>query len=390
MAHTTPARALIAMTLILAGLLAAAGLVRSVMVAWPSPVSARPALQPTPAVESLRVPPGFQVALFASGLGAARFMAFGPSGELYVTSRDPGSVYRLRDTDLDGVADESTVLVSGLNRPHGITYHQGWLYVAETGRVIRVLDADGDGSVDRQETVIRELPTGGGHFTRTIEFGPDGNLYVSVGSSCNVCIEADSRRAAMLRFDADGSNGRIFASGLRNSVGFVFHPETGEIWATDNGRDQLGDDYPPDEINIVRDGRHYGWPYCHANREPDPDYGARPFCPTTEPPIFQIQAHSAALGLAFYTGSNFPADYAGDLFVAYHGSWNRSIPTGYKVVRIHVENGLPTGVEDFLEGFHDGTRAWGRPVQPLVGPDGALYVSDDAAGAVYRIVYTGP
>jgi glucose/arabinose dehydrogenase len=222
--------------------------------------------------------------------------------------------------------------------------------------------------------------------------GPDGRLYVSVGSSCNVCEEEDERRAAISVYEIDGSGGRIFARGLRNAVGLAIQPGTGQLWATNNGRDWLGDDSPPDTGYLVRDGGDYGWPRCHNGRIVDPDFGTRDACDGVEAPAVEFQAHSAPLGLAFYDGDQFPEAYSGDLFVAFHGSWNRSRPTGYKVVRIPFENGQPDGqVLDFVSGWlQDASTAPGRPVGLAVAPDGSLVVSDDKAGLVYRIHYRGP
>jgi glucose/arabinose dehydrogenase len=232
------------------------------------------------------------------------------------------------------------------------------------------------------------LPAGGGHWTRTVVFGPDGALYVSVGSSCNVCRESDKRRAAVLRYNADGSGERIFASGLRNAVGLAFQPGTGALWAIVNERDWRGDDVPPEMITEVRDGAFYGWPDClTVGGKPIPDdrfeKGAR--CDRVTPPTVEIQAHSAPIGLTFYTGTQFPAEYRGSLFVAYRGSWNRTVPTGYKVVRVRFRDGKPAGVEDFATGWLEGRSAYGRPVDLIVGRDGALYLSDDGAGRIYRI-----
>jgi glucose/arabinose dehydrogenase len=241
------------------------------------------------------------------------------------------------------------------------------------------------------EVIVPNLPTGG-HSTRTIGFGPDGKLYLSIGSSCNVCTERDARRAAIYQYNPDGSGERQFASGLRNAVGFVWQPGTGNLWATNNGRDGLGDDLPPETINLVREGNDFGWPYCHNGRIPDQQFGQGRSCSAVTKPAIEVQAHSAPLGLAFYTGQTFPADYNGDLFVAYHGSWNRSVPTGYKVVRTRFQNGQPTGqVEDFATGWlPEGSRSsWGRPVDVSVGPDGSLFVSDDTLGVIYRISYGG-
>lgn len=327
---------------------------------------------------SLHLPPGFQISVFASGLNSPRLMAFSPEGELYVSLPRAGSVVKLPDRDGDGVADQAVPVATGLNRPHGLAFHNGSLYVAETNRVVRLTPAGVD-------VVVPDLPAGGQHWTRTIGFGPDGMLYVAAGSSCNVCREQDERRAAIMQFRPDGSGGRIYARGLRNAVGLAWHPETGELWATENGRDHLGDDLPPDEINVVRAGSHYGWPQCYGNRVVDAGWGSEEFCRGTQPPAVALQAHSAPLGLNFYLGTQFPESYLGHLFVALHGSWNRTEPTGYKLIRVR-----PDGVvEDFATGWLAGRLAWGRPVQPVVGPDGALYVSDDHAGAIYRIWYAG-
>lgn len=336
---------------------------------------------------TLQGPPGFQVTVFAAGLGPVRWLAFSPQGDLFVTVPQAGRVLILPDRDHDGVADRILSFADGLDRPHGIAFLQGSVYIAETGRVLRLTDTDGDGLADRREVVVANLPRSGGHWTRTLVVGPDGRLYVSIGSSCNVCREADPRRAAIVRYNPDGSGEFLFARGLRNSVGVTVHPQTGELWATDNGRDWLGDDLPPEEVNIVREGRHYGWPDCYGQRVVDPEFGTPEFCATTEPPVIEMPAHSAPLGLVFYTGAQFPSEYRGDLFIAFHGSWNRTEPTGYKVVRVPFVAGRPGPVQDFLTGWLVGRTAWGRPVAPLVGPDGSLYLTDDQAEAVYRITY---
>lgn len=241
---------------------------------------------------------------------------------------------------------------------------------------------------------LADLPSNGGHTTRTVGFGPDGRMYATAGSTCNFCVESDARRATMMRFDPDGSNMAVYAHGLRNSVGFAWHPLTGELWANDNGGDGLGDDVPPDEVNIVREGGDYGWPDCYAQQRPvNWGAGARTSrCGTTTGPEVEIQAHSAPLGLSFYTGAQFPASYLNDAFVGLHGSWNRNTPTGYKVARVHAASGHSTGYEDFLWGFLDASARTtsGRPVHALSGPDGALYVSDDMTGNIYRVAWIGP
>ena len=349
-----------------------------------------PSYSAPPELDSIVLPSDFEIGLFAPNLGPARFMALGPSDVLFVSVPRAGRILALPDRDGDGVADTAIVFAVGLNLPHGLAFRGEDLYVAETDGVVRLRDQDGDLASDEQEMIVEGLPSGGGHWTRTLGFGPDGKLYVSIGSSCNVCVEEDSRRAAIMQYDPDGTGARIYATGLRNSVGIAWHPETGEMWATDNGRDWLGDDLPPDEINIVGDGGFYGWPYCHGRSILDPEYGDPDRCESARPPVVELQAHSAPLGLTFYTGIYFPDVYRGDLFVAYHGSWNRSVPTGYKIVRVRMADGAPVEVEDFATGWLQEDTAWGRPVDILVWTDGSLLVSDDRTGAIYRIRYTGP
>jgi glucose/arabinose dehydrogenase len=335
-------------------------------------------------LDEIHLPQGFKIEEFATGLNGPRFMAFSPDRVLFATIIDEGEVIALPDKDNNGKADKTVTFVEGLSTPHGIDFHNGYLYIGETNQIVRFKYHGFDSKPGKKEIVVPNLPTSG-HSTRTVRFGPHGKMYVSIGSSCNACVEKDERRAAILQFNPDGSGGKIFAKGLRNSVGMTWHPETKEMWATDNGRDWLGNDLPPEEINIVKMGNHYGWPYCYGDQIPDPDYGKPDFCKKTTPPIFKMQAHSAPLGLTFYTGKLFPKEYWGDLFVAFHGSWNRTEPTGYKVVRINMKDGKPQGIEDFATGWLQGQRAWGRPVDVFVGPDGSLYVSDDRGGIVYRI-----
>jgi glucose/arabinose dehydrogenase len=297
-----------------------------------------------------------------------------------------GKVLIWSDRDRDGVAEERVVFAQGLRNPHGLAFHDGYLYVAEERQVIRFRWRGGQPAAAAPEVVIAGIPAGG-HNTRTIGFGPDGKLYLSIGSSCNVCDEADERRATIMQYNADGSGGRVYAAGLRNAVGFVWRPGTDELWATNNGRDGLGDNLPPETLNLVRDGNDFGWPYCHNGTLRDQQFKRLGSCDRVTRPAFAMQAHSAPLGLAFYSGEGFPAIYGGDLFVAFHGSWNRSTPTGYKVIRARFADGAPTGqTEDFITGWLEANgRAWGRPVDVSLGPDGALYVSDDSLGVVYRV-----
>ena len=342
---------------------------------------------------TITLPAGFQISVYAAGLGQARLMIWSPEGALVVSEQGTtnGRVSLLTDRDGNGTADERITFAQGLRNPHGLAFRDGYLYVAAENQVVRYRWQGGAAAQGNPEVVIPNLPTSG-HATRTIGFGPDGKLYLAVGSSCNVCTEQDARRAAIYQYNADGSGGRLYARGLRNAVGFVWQPDTGALWATNNGRDGLGDDTPPETINLVRDGADFGWPYCHSGRIADPQFGKQGSCANTARPSFEMQAHSAPLGLAFYTGQNFPSDYSGDLFVAFHGSWNRSTPTGYKIVRARFQNGQPTGqTEDFATGWlpNDSRSSWGRPVDVSVGPGGSLYVSDDALGVIYRISYAG-
>ncbi len=373
-----------------AGLLAIAGgylLVRALS----SRVNLAP-LQGSGAVAALRLPPGFQANVFAQGLDGPRFMAIGPDGALYVADRGNGRVAALRDADGDGVADEIRTFAADLDAPHSLAFFEGAWYVGVPTGVVRLEDSDGDGLADSRQTIVDDYPTGG-HNTRTVAFLPDGRMVVSVGSSCNVCEEDDPRRAAIIIYNGPAGGGeRIFARGLRNAVGLAVHPQTGELWASNNGRDLMGDDSPPENIYLVRDGADYGWPACHSGRIIDPDLGAPGACDGVQQPVVEMQAHSAPLGIAFYDGDMFPEEYRGDLFIAFHGSWNRSVPTGYNVVRLPIQDGQPAAaVEPFANGWLDEqtNRSSGRPVDVVVGPAGELYVSDDKGGYIYRIVYQG-
>lgn len=344
------------------------------------------------AVADVTVPEGFAVQVFADELAGPRFMAVGPDGVLYVADRGNDRIVALPDANGDGRADEIRVLADGLNNPHNLVYHKDAWYVAVTEGVVRLTDKDGDGVAEARTTLIDTYTPPGQHSSRTIAFLPDGRLLLSAGSTCNVCEEEDPRRAAITSYDSpvgqDELTGeQIYASGLRNAVGLAVHPETGQLWATNNGRDLMGDDTPPETVYIVEEGGDYGWPSCHSGTVLDPEFGFEGACEAAGQPAVTMQAHSAPLGLTFYTGDTFPAEYHGDLFIAFHGSWNRSVPTGYKVVRVPMANGAPAGpVEDFATGWlNSNNNADGRPVDVVVGSDGALYVSDDKGGFIYRI-----
>ena len=345
-------------------------------------------------LKSLKLPAGFAISLYAK-TESPRMMVFSPGGTLLATSQGAGTVTAFVDPQHTGRASARVTVLKNLNGPHGIAFHKGRLYVAEVTRLVRYdwgeshLRATGG-------VVIARLPESGEHMTRTILFAND-KLYVSAGSSCNVCIESDPRRAAVSEMKEDGSEQHIFATGLRNAVGLAFNERTDTIWATDNGRDWLGDDLPPDEIDDLGvAGGDFGWPYCYGNRVPDASFGGTPTrCRATVPPRVELQAHSAPLGLVFYQGAMFPAEYQGDLLVAFHGSWNRRVPTGYKIIRVKMkDHGRPGAVEDFISGWlpPGETRRgkWmGRPVGLAIGPDGSLYISDDGSGSIYRVTWRG-
>jgi glucose/arabinose dehydrogenase len=341
----------------------------------------------------LKLPPGFHIAVFANA-GHPREMAFSPGGVLLITNVYDGIVQAFPDPTHSGQAERAVTVLSDLNAPHGIAFHNGKLYVAEVN-AIRRYDWDEAKLRASNGQKITDLPgSGGGHLTRTILF-TNGKMYVAVGSSCNACVEDDQRRGAVSEFNEDGSGERIFASGLRNAVGLAVNPRTNTIWTTDNGRDFMGENVPPEEINdLGANGGNAGWPYCYGNGVPDRSVSKDYDCSKTIAPKVEMQAHSAPLGLVFYNANMFPGEYRGNLFVTFHGSYNRSVPTGYKVVRIKFnDKGEPEGPpEDFISGWlrPGETRkgVWmGRPVGVIVGPEGALYVTDDSSGVVYRVTW---
>lgn len=335
----------------------------------------------------LRLPAGFSLEVFAKDLPGARVIVKDKFGNYWVSQPGEGTVSVLQMNEGQVTAQQS--VFRELNNPHGLALDPNnplALYIAEENKISRV-GLYSDGGLEK----IADLPAGGGHYTRTIEFGPDGRLYVSIGSSCNVCRESDTRRAAILSMNKDGSDVREVATGLRNSVFFTWSEVDGRMWATDNGRDLLGDNLPPDEVNIIEAGKFYGWPFCYGAKVHDSKFdasqAAKDRCATSMPTKIDIPAHSAALGLAFIPESTaWPQDYWHDLLVAYHGSWNRSEPTGYKIVRWKLDaKGNVEGSEDFLTGFLGGGEAIGRPVDIMVEPGGVIYVTDDKAGVIYKV-----
>jgi glucose/arabinose dehydrogenase len=351
-----------------------------------------PPPQPPPAVAPLAdlvVLPGFQIGVFASGLTGARHLAVSPEGVLVVGRR--AEIVALPDRDGDGRA-EPEVLLSGLTYAHSVAFANGYMYFTTTPALMRVRWVDGRPSGTPEQLADLPTSTPSLHTSRSLVIGRDGRLYVSIGSSCNVCVEPDARRTTIQVFDADGKNGRTFASGLRNAVGMAWHPETGKLWTTDIGQDQLSETLPPDEIDIVEEGRHYGYPFYYGrgvpNTAPEVQDVTRPV--TAEqavPPVVELPAHTTPLGLAFYTGTQFPASYRQALFVTMKGSSTIPNKVGYKLVRVLMKDGRPAGVEDFATGWLKDGAVSGRPVGLVTGADGALYVADDNKGFIYRISY---
>jgi glucose/arabinose dehydrogenase len=342
-------------------------------------------------LEIIRLPPGFTIDFYAEDVPGARSLALGPDGLVFVGTRGAGRVYALVDIDRDQKADRMVTIADGLIMPNGVAYRDASLYVAEVSRVIRYDNIANFLDNPPAPVVVTEaFPDNTLHGWKFIAFGPDGKLYVPVGAPCNACVPPSPDYAALHRMNPDGSGLELYASGIRNTVGFDWDPVTGELWFTDNGRDFLGENLPPDELNIAPGpGLNFGFPHCYGKNVPDPDLNPGGSCTGYVPAALPLPAHVASLGMRFYTGDMFPDDYKNQVFIAEHGSWNRVVPTGYRVSLVRRENGIPVSYEIFAEGWLQGRSAWGRPVDVLVMPDGALLVSDDQAGAVYRITYTG-
>lgn len=352
-------------------------------------------------IAPLTAPEGFTATIFAREVTGARVMIRDQKGTMLVSLTSSGKVVALPDTDNNGKADSMVTVLENLKQPHGLLVrcaaeNECTLYVAETGE-LKSYAYNADTFTAEYEETLATFPTGPGHFTRTLLMHPDDRrLLISVGSSCNVCIEKDPRRATVMSYDLPTKQITEFAGGLRNTVFMAVHPVTGEVWGTDNGRDVIGDDIPPDEVNIIKAGKHYGWPFCYGKQVFDTDFGesSRDACKSTELTHIDLQAHSAALGLAFVPEEGWPESLRHDLLIAFHGSWNRSEPTGYKVVRVDLdERGNPLAPPaDFITGFlapgADEGDAIGRPVGILAEPGGVFYVSDDRANAIYRVIYT--
>ncbi|MBX9603806.1 MAG: PQQ-dependent sugar dehydrogenase [Bryobacteraceae bacterium] len=341
----------------------------------------------------LKVPAGFRVQRFASQLGNPRILAVAPDGAVYVTRRETGDLLMLRDTDGDGVSDQQTVVAKKPDL-HGVAIDGNRVYLA-TVREVYAAERRQDGSLGELKQILAGLPDGGQHPNRTLAVGPDRMLYVSVGSSCNACPETNAEHATMLRAGLDGESREIYATGLRNTIGFGWHPATGEMWGADHGIDWLGDDDQPEELNRIEKGAAYGWPYVYGmgkiNQAVQSPKGRtkEEWAARSRQPALEYTAHAAPMQMVFYSGSQFPPEYRGDAFVAMRGSWNRKPPSGYEVVRIRFRNGKPAAIEPFLTGFLTGAgenwSQFGRPVGVAVARDGALLVSDDTNGCIYRV-----
>ncbi len=344
-------------------------------------------------LDQIKLPKGFSISVYAE-VEDARSMALSPSGTLYVGNRSEDKVYAVKDTDGDFKADKKWVIASGLNMPNGVAYKDGNLYVAEVNQLHKFADIESKlANPGKSQIVYDKFPTEKHHGWKYIAFGPDGKLYVPIGAPCNICESKDPIFASIHRMNADGTGLELYASGVRNTVGFTWHPETKNIWFTDNGRDMLGDDVPPCELNTVtKQGQHFGYPYCHGGTIKDPEFGDKRACGDFIKPAQNLGAHVAPLGLKFYTGSMFPAEYKNQIILAEHGSWNRTKKSGYKLSLVKVDqSGKATSYTTFANGWLDEQKqkAWGRPVDVLLLPDGSMLVSDDQAGVIYRITYKG-
>jgi len=337
----------------------------------------------------VNLPPGFKIDYFATGISGARSLALGDSGTVFVGTRTGSTVRALVDVDGDHRVDSVYVVASGYSGPNGVAFRDGALYFAQVSKVWRIDSIESRLATPPDPVLVSDaFPTDAAHGWKFIKFGPDDKLYVPIGAPCNICDPSDERYASIMRMDPDGSNLQLFAEGIRNTVGFDWNPATDVLWFTDNGRDWLGDNQPPDELNRAPEpGMHFGYPYCQGGDISDPDFGHLAPCDSFVPPAQKLGPHVASLGMRFYDGDMFPAEYRDKVFIAEHGSWNRSTPIGYRVTMVTVEGDSATSYDVFADGWLAGDNKRGRPVDVEVMPDGSLLVSDDYAGAVYRISY---
>lgn len=345
---------------------------------------------PQSVITQLHIPTGFKLSLFADNVPNARSLALGDDGIVYVGTRQEGSLYALQDTNQDGVSDKRYTVAQGLNTPNGVAYKNGALYVAEVNRIIRFDNITKQLSNPPKPVIIYDqLPTDKHHGWKYLRFGPDNKLYTAVGAPCNVCEPKQDIYASLLRLNADGGDLEVLAHGIRNSVGFDWQPTSGQLFFTDNGRDNLGDDIPPDELNHwSTKGQHFGFPYCHAGEIADPELAGSKHCEQFVAPTWKFKAHTAPLGMRFYTGSQFPAQYKNQLFVAQHGSWNRTKPQGYQIAALELKAGKVISETVFIDGWlTKKDEVLGRPADILQMPDGSLLISDDTLGVIYNVQY---
>ncbi len=364
-------------------------------VPWAAVLSLGGVCQPTlfagdPRMEDISLPPGFKISVYAENVPNARGMSLGEDGTLYVGSREAGTVYALRDLDHDGHADTLFTIATKLNMPVGVAMHGGDLFVSSVDRIVKLPGiADHLADPPSPVTVCTCFPDKDHHGWKYIAFGPDGKLYVPVGAPCNNCLSEDSIFASITRMNPDGTGLEIIASGVRNSVGFDWDPKDGSLWFTDNGRDMLGDDIPNDELNhLAKEGAHFGYPFCHQGDILDPEYGKGKSCADYTTPAVLLGPHVAALGMKFYRGNMFPEKYRNAIFIAEHGSWNRTTPLGYRVAVAWPQPDGTAITEIFAQGWLKGNTAWGRPVALQELPDGSMLLSDDSADLIYRITYS--
>ena len=350
----------------------------------------QPAPQAPAVPVELTIPAGFQATVFASGIAGGRLMAIAPDGTIYIAKQGAGEVVALPDKNKDGKADETILVAKGLTRPHSLAFHKGYLYIATNPAIVRM--KYNNGKVEGTPEKFVDLPVSTtSHWTRTIAWGKDNRLYVSIGSSCNLCEEEDARRTTIMVYSEDGSGGKPFAKGLRNAIGIDFDPKSNKLWAGDMGQDGLGAEKPGDEINLIEEGKHYGFPYFVSNNVANPNLKDAKGSMKPEqctPPALELDAHSSPIDLRFYTGKKFPSAYRGTMFLVLHGSNNnRPQKIGYKVVRVVMQNGKAVSVEDFATGWLKDNQVLGRPAGLITGTDGALYISDDNKGFIYRVSY---
>ncbi|MGR9086864.1 MAG: PQQ-dependent sugar dehydrogenase [Gammaproteobacteria bacterium] len=347
---------------------------------------------PQEAIKHLQLPPGFTISIFADNLPNARSLTLGDNGVVFVGTGTEGKVYAVQDSDQDGHAEKRHVIASGLYMPNGVAYKDGSLYVAEVNRILR-FDRITQKlmSPPAPAVVYDKLPSKRHHGWKYLRFGPDGKLYFGIGAPCNICDPENPIFASLLRINSDGSDLEIIAQGIRNTVGFDWQPETGALFFTDNGRDWMGDDLPPEELNRwSRIGEHFGYPHCHGGEVPDPEYAANKKCSDFTAPAWKFKAHVAPLGMRFYRGGQFPEPYKNQLFVAHHGSWNRTKPDGYRIVLVRFIHDKAVSEEVFISGWlTDSDDILGRPVDLLTLPDGSLLISDDHLGVIYKVEYKG-